>query len=42
MSSVTKPIMLNETGEQIVQKLAEKIEYRRNMKLNNLIIHLKK
>lgn len=29
-------------GLLIVQKLAEKIEYRRNMGLNNLIIHLKK
>ena len=29
-------------GLRIVQKLAEKIEYRRNMGLNNLIIHLKK
>lgn len=29
-------------GLLIIQKLAEKIEYRRNMGLNNLIIHLKK
>lgn len=28
-------------GLLIVQKLAEKIEYRRNMGLNNLIVHLK-
>lgn len=30
MSSVTKPIMLNETGEQIVQKLAEVAESNRS------------
>lgn len=32
----------NGFGLLIVQKLAENIEYRRNMGLNNLIIHLKK
>ena len=42
------PLAYLSTGEAkgygllIVQKLAEKIEYRRNMGLNNLIVHLKK